>query len=131
MPATGQPPTSWPACVEWGALDQAVQVLRGPANAGVEFAAVWLAALLARQGDADQAQILRGYADAGIAGAAARLADMLAGQGDLEELRARANAGDSSAAKKLPELLARQGREEDAERVRRFGLNLDGSIASG
>ena len=29
----------------------------------------------------------------------------------------------------LAELLVKQGRGEDAERLRRFGLNLDGSIA--
>jgi hypothetical protein len=34
------------------------------------------------------------------------------------------------AARKLAELLTRQGRGEEAERLRRFGLNPDGSTAS-
>jgi hypothetical protein len=44
-------------------------------------------------------------------------------------LRARADAGDQDATRELPGLLIKQGRREEAERLRRFGLNPDGSIA--
>ena len=61
--------------------------------------------------------------------AAWRLAELLAERGDLDGLRARADAGDRDAASQLADLLVRQGRGEEAERLRRFGLNPDGSIA--
>lgn len=44
-------------------------------------------------------------------------------------LRARADAGDGQAAGRLADLLIEQGLREEAERLRRFGLNPDGSIA--
>lgn len=40
-----------------------------------------------------------------------------------------ADAGDGRAASLLADLLIKQGRSEEAERLRRLGLNLDGSIA--
>ncbi|MGO8728228.1 MAG: hypothetical protein ACLQK8_16250 [Streptosporangiaceae bacterium] len=43
--------------------------------------------------------------------------------------RTRVDAGDEAAAGQLAELLIKKGRGEEAERVRRFGLNPDGSIA--
>ena len=53
--------------------------------------------------------------------------------GDLDRLRARADADHLGDAWELTELLAnqliKQGRGEEAERLRRFGLNPDGSIA--
>ena len=64
--------------------------------------------------------------------AAAPTAPCLGGRdtsGDLDELRTRADAGDEAAAVRLAGLLIKQGRSEEAERVRRFGLNPDGSIA--
>ena len=100
---------------------------------------------------------LRARADAGDQIAAWRLAELLAERGDLDgDLRARADAGDGtppggwpscwpSAAtwtgcapgstpatgcrRPLADLLIKQGRGEEAERLRRFGLNPDGSIA--
>lgn len=48
---------------------------------------------------------------------------------ELDELRARTDAGDPFVGQRLPGLLEKQGRGEEAERLRRFGLNLDGSIA--
>jgi len=142
--------------IERGDLDGAVQVLRAGADAGDEYAAQDLAGLLAERGDLEG---LRARADAGDGRAAVRLADLLAERGDLEGLRARAATGDEyparrladllrergdleglraraatgdeHAARLLPRLLTRQGRGEEAERLRRFGLNPDGSIASG
>ena len=113
-----------------------------------------LADLLAKRGDLDG---LRARADAGDGAAASRLAELLAERGDLDGLRDRADAGDGApprgwpscwpsaatstscgpwptpatgtAAARLPDLLTEQGRGEEAERLRRFGLNPDGSIA--
>jgi hypothetical protein len=75
----------------------------------------------------DQERALR-KAAAGNEQAAGRLADLLAERGDLDGLRARADAGDGDAGR-LADLLIKQGRGEEAERLRRFGLNPDGSIA--
>jgi hypothetical protein len=94
---------------------------------GSKEAAGQLADLLAERGDLDG---LRARADAGDGDAAGRLADLLAERGDLDGLRARADAGDGDAAGRLADLLAELGRSEDAEQLRRFGLNPDGSIAS-
>ena len=110
--------------------------------------------LVAQQGDLDgAAQILRPLADAGDGGAASQLADLLAKRGDLDELRARADLGDEEAASILARLLAARGdlaalcarvadghwtdaldllevvQGEEADRLRRFGLNPDGSLA--
>jgi hypothetical protein len=144
---------------ERGDLDEAVQILRAQAEAGDGHAAVRLAELLAdllaERGDVDG---LRARADAGDQAAVERLADLLVERGDLDELRARADHGDQRAARRLTWLLAErgdvdglraraeigdqdaarmladllieQGRREEAERLRRFGLNPNGSIAS-
>jgi len=98
-----------------------------------------LAELLAQRGDLDG---LRARADAGgwvetddpayLGGnwcAARQLADLLAQHGDLDELRFRAGAGDKEAEKRLTDLLNKQGQGEEAQQLRRFGLNPDGSIA--
>ena len=92
--------------------------------------ALELAARLEERGDLDgAAQILRGRADDGDQEAARQLAYLLKKQGDLDELCARAVVGDEDAAEQLAELLMEKGRGEEAERLRRFGLNPDGSIA--
>ena len=74
-------------------------------------------------------QQLRARANAGDNYAAAKLVLLLARRGDLDGLRALTDAGERYAAGQLPELLAQQGRDEEAERLRRFGLKPDGSIA--
>jgi hypothetical protein len=90
-----------------------------------------LASLLAIRADLDG---LRARADAGDGDAAEWLARLLAERGDLDEalqiLRARAAVGHGHA-RRLAELLTRHGREEEAERLRRFGLAPDGSTAYG
>ena len=111
---------------ERGDLEESEQLVRARADAGDWLAVDRLADLLVRRGDLEE---LRARADAGDWLAVDRLADLLVRRGDLEELRARADAGDEYAALRLPDLLIRQGRGEEAERVRRFGLNPDGSIA--
>jgi len=115
---------------EHGDLDEAVRILRTRTDAGDGYAALRLADLLAKRGDLDE---LRARTDAGDQSAAWWLADLLAGRGDLDELRARTDAGDADAAVRLAQLLAdlliKQGQREEAERLRRFGLNPDGAIA--
>jgi hypothetical protein len=105
--------------------------LRARADAGHSYAAFQLADLLGERSDLDE---LRARADAGDHYAARRLAGLLADHGDLHEaeriLHAQADIGYGDG-KQLAELLAQQGREEAAERVRRFGLAPDGSIARG
>ena len=118
-----------------GDLDGAAQILRHHADAGNFGAARRLTDLLAQRGHLDEAeQILRHHADAGDDAAAWQLADLLADRGDLDGLRARADAG-RAIGERLADLLAqqliKQGRGEEAELLRRFGLNPDGSIASG
>jgi hypothetical protein len=85
-----------------------------------------LVGTLADRGDLDG---LRARADAGAGPASQQLADLLARRGDLEGLRARIDVGDPYASSELTELLMKQGRNEEAERLRRFGLNPDESIA--
>ena len=84
--------------------------------------------LLAERGELEE---LRARADVGDWAAAVRLAKLLAEREDLGGLRARADAGDADADLRLADLLVKQGRTEEAERLRRFGLNPDGSIAHG
>ena len=103
--------------------------------AGGGYAALRLAGLPADRGSPDEAEHddvdgLRVRAAAGDGDAARRLAGLLADRGDLDELRVRAVAGDGDAADKLAEVLISQDRGKEAERLRRFGLNPDGSIAS-
>jgi hypothetical protein len=113
-----------------GDLDGAAQVLRARADTGDQYAARRLAGLLADRGDLDgAAQVLRARADTGDQYATWRLADLLVDRGDLDELLARANTGDELAAARLGGLLASQARDQEAEQLRRFGLNLDGSIS--
>jgi len=101
--------------------------LRTRADTGDEDAAKLLATLLARRGDMEE---LRSRADAGEQYAAMRLAVLLAERTDIMELQARINAGDRAAGSQLPKALLSKGQGEEAERVRRFGLHPDGTIAS-
>ena len=117
--------------------DRAVRILRAQAEAGDGAAASRLAELLTERGDLNDAaqihdravRILRAQAEAGDGAAASRLAELLTERGDLDGLRARVDAGDGAAASRLPGLLTKQGRGEEAEQLRRYGLNPDGSIA--
>ena len=121
-----------------GDLDGAAQILRDQPHGGT-MVAVGLADLLADHGDLDEAvQILRGQADDLFRTVTRKLTDLLARRGDLDEavqiLRGQADAGNRAAARELAgmlaDLLIKQGQAEEAERLRRFGLNPDGSIAS-
>jgi len=126
----GEMPASWALLdllFKSGNLDEAIKML--PALARVHSdAAAMLANLLAQRGDLDE---LRARTEAGDQYAARRLADVLAQRGDLDELRDRAISGDTHAAELTADLLARRSTRKDAARLRRFGLNVDGSIASG
>jgi hypothetical protein len=104
--------------------------LRHQADAGNSAAAAKLADQLAERGDMDG---LRARVDTGDSIAAVRLADQLAERGDLDGLRRLTDAGEGYASRTLAELLVTkltaEGRHEEAERLRRFGLDPDGSIA--
>ena len=110
--------------VEIGDLDG----LRAQADAGDGFAGVRLAGLLADRGDVDG---LRTRVDDDDWGAAKSLAHLLAERGDVDALRVQVGAGNKVATSLLVHLLMKQGRNEEAERLRQFGLDLDGSIACG
>ncbi len=115
---------------ERGDFDGAAHILRPRADCGDVSAAVRLAHLLAERGDLDGAeQVLRPRVGAGDSDVASRPVDVLARRGDLNGLRALADAGDGDA-NRLADVLTKQGRAEEAERLRRFGLKPDGSIAS-
>ena len=111
---------------ERGDLDEADQILRTWINAHNVFDVMQLTRRLAGRGDLDE---LRSQAAADDMVAARALANLLAERGDLDGLRTRASVGDEYAARSLAGLLIQQGRGEEAERLRRFGLNPDGSIA--
>ena len=101
-------------------------------HADSTYVASRLAMELANRGDLEG---LRAQADAadwfdpGGWLAAYYLAQLLAQRGDLDGLCARIDAGDRWAGEYLPGLLTKQGRGEEAERLCRFGLSPDGSIA--
>ena len=116
-----------------GDLDEAIEFLRGRADAGVGLADIALTSLLAELGDLDE---LRSRAGAGDGTAATLLASLLAGRGNLDEaiqvLRRVADTGSGDGnISQLADLLTQQGHGEEAERLHRYGLNPDGSTASG
>jgi len=70
-------------------------------------------------------------ADMGSDRAARHAAELLARAGDLARLRASVDLGRPYAADSLADALAAAGRTDEAERLRRFGLRVDGEIALG
>ena len=106
-------------------LDQ----LRDRVTAGDGTASPALAGILAARGGSGDIAELGDLADAGDLFAAMRLADVLAAHGDVAGLRARVDVGDWFAARLLPGTMIAQGQPDEGERLQRFGLNLDGSIA--
>jgi hypothetical protein len=101
--------------------------VRALAEAGDWFAIGSLADLLARRGDEEG---LRAEAEAGNWSAVRPLTDLLADRGDEEGLRALAVEGLPFIEEPLRDLLIRRGKAEEGERLRKFGLNPDGSTAS-
>jgi hypothetical protein len=106
---------------------------------GDRQAARRLADLLAKHGDPDGHRA-RVMADALAAGR--RVVELMsepiteldelrarAAAGDLAGLRTQADAGNVFAGISLANVLIKQGRGEEAEQLRRFGLNPDGLIA--
>src|SRR5690242_10692266 len=111
--------------------------LRSRVGTGDEYAAYWLVELLADQKDLDE---LRSRSDARDWYAAGQLASILADCGNLYEAeqitRDLAVVGYDAIASygiswRLADLLTRQRRHDEAERLRQFGLNPDGSTSSG
>jgi len=126
----GDIPASWALVdllIKSGAVDELITILRGLAPLHSDAAAL-LARCLAQRDDIHE---LRARTEAGDQYAAHALADVLARRGDLDELWARARSGDSHAAQLVADLLAQRSTANEAMRLRRFGLNADGSIASG
>jgi tetratricopeptide (TPR) repeat protein len=109
-----------------GRDDEAVELLRMGADAGGQAAALRLVDLLADQGRVDE---LRARADAGDLAAAERLVQLLADQDRVDELRLEVDAGTQTAGRGLLRLLIKQGKTEEAKRLRRQGLDTDGSVA--
>ena len=89
-----------------GELDEAVRILRGPADSGDKLASVLLTDLLVQHGKLDE---LRALADGGNEAAGIRLIILLANQEDLDELRARADGGDHAADLQLTSALIERG----------------------
>jgi hypothetical protein len=90
--------------------------------------------VLAGQGNVSEAiEILRDRTNAGDWWAAGQLAGLLAELGNVSEaievLRTEVDAGTPTAAERLITMLAEQGETASAARMRRFGLNPDGSIS--
>jgi hypothetical protein len=111
---------------EYGLTGAMVRALLNPQDSAVIIGTLWpdryaAYTVVPTPGDADQA-------------AAGRLADLLAESGDLDgavqTLHVSAAAGHGDA-QRPAELLTKQGRTEEAEQLRMFGLNPDGSTACG
>jgi hypothetical protein len=108
-----------------------IEELRARADNGDDSAAKLLPILLAKQGDIDGAiALLRARADTGNEFAAEQLIEFLAKHDRIDELRIEVDAGTPTAAERLITSLARRGELDQAEQLRRWGLNPDGSIAT-
>jgi hypothetical protein len=107
-----------------GELDEAVRILRGPADSGDKLASVLLTDLLVQHGKLDE---LRALADGGNEAAAIRLIILLANQEDLDELGARADGGDYAADLQLTSVLIERG-DLDELRARADGGNIMAQI---
>ena len=111
-----------------GQLDEAIQIMRPLADAGDEGAEANLLELLAERGDIDELRVRAVAARHGVYW----VVILLAKRGQLDEavqiLLDRAEVGNGDA-EQLADVLIKQGRSEEAERLWRFGLNPDGSIA--
>ena len=124
-PATGLPPGGWPTC--WPSAVTWTGCAPGPTPATACRRAAGRAAGRARRpGRAARPGRRR------RPGCRPELAELLAERGDLDGPQICA-PGPTPATRtsrgRLAELLIKQGRGEEAERLRRFGLNPDGSIA--
>jgi hypothetical protein len=86
-----------------------------------------LAVLLAKQG---QVRELQGSAYPGTERVPNYEAELLAKHGQVEELRTEVDAGTPYVGYHLADLLIRQGQVEQGTRMKQFGLDPDGSIAS-
>ncbi|MFJ3582939.1 hypothetical protein ACIPPS_12030 [Streptomyces sp. NPDC090127] len=121
--------------VACGRAEEALDLLRERERAGDPFVFVWLDHLLAEHGHADE---LADRATRGDTIALERLthvaADALVTRGRFAEafalLREGVDAGRKLAASELVGWLTRHGREDEADRLRRWGLDADGSVAA-
>ncbi|ONH22300.1 hypothetical protein BL253_36115 [Pseudofrankia asymbiotica] len=101
------------------------------ARQGDQGAAATVAYRLVENGHDEEAEpFLRDLADANIGLGPTMLADLLARRGDLDGLQERVALGNAYAAGPLADLLEQRGDHDEAARLRRFGFNADGSIAT-
>jgi predicted negative regulator of RcsB-dependent stress response len=110
--------------VEQENLDEAIKILRVAENS-IFAAKELLVELLARQGHFEE---LRSRTDAGDGFAAHQMAAWLAKRGEVDELRAELDAGNSAAADQLVDLLINLGAQDQAEHLRKHGIEPDGQI---
>ncbi|MEU4574649.1 hypothetical protein [Nonomuraea sp. NPDC023979] len=99
-----------------------IDELRGLVHAGDMTTVFWLARLLAERGEVEE---LWALVDAGHSAAALELAKLLGRREDVAELRALVDAGHAVAADWLAAALIKRGQVEEAERLRRDGLEAD------
>jgi hypothetical protein len=112
--------------IEQGRTDEGLPVLRALA-ASSWLDDVRLADLLVDLGRIEE---LRARADAGDEAAGERLAEWLLHQDDIDQLWDEVHAGTPGAADALARWLEAHDHIEEAERIRSYGLNPDGSIAA-
>ncbi|MGW8741770.1 hypothetical protein [Streptomyces sp. NPDC055794] len=118
-----------------GRTEEALDLLRDRDRAGDPFVFVWLDFLLEEQGRIEELEL---RAIAGDQIALERLsyavADHLAAEGQHQDaftvLRWQADTGMRMAARDLLKWLRRHNRTEEAERLERWGIGADGSIAT-
>jgi predicted negative regulator of RcsB-dependent stress response len=111
---------------------EAIEVLRAWGDGGDGSAEKRVTELLVEQGRVDEAiEVLRVCVEAGNESAGRPLVDLLARRGHIEALKAEVDAGNPDAESRLIEAVSDQGgiARINAERMRKFGLNADGSIA--
>jgi hypothetical protein len=83
------------------------------------------------QASPEQKAVLHAAVDARRLGIQAPLTEAMLCEGDAAQMRIRVDSGESLAAGWLVTRLAEEGNSAEAERLRRFGFNPDGSIAAG
>jgi hypothetical protein len=112
--------------VRTGRRPAAEEVLREWADRGDQPSAWQLATMLADRNAVDE---LTRRADEGDQSMSWHLAELLARRDQTRGLVGRINAGDQHAGDLLPVVLTKAGRYDEALRVRRLGLDADGSVA--
>jgi hypothetical protein len=110
--------------------------LRARAVAGDDLAESVILTTLIEHGLVDGAvaelhrQVDDGIDDSGDIDPAGELADLFVSSNRIGDLKAEIQAGNRCAGRRLVDVLTAQGKFEQADRIRRYGLNPDGTIAT-